>query len=218
MDKLKTKSRIAKIACSVLFVTGMSIYQPVMSATTIDYVYDDLNRVETVTRSDGPLLSYTYDEVGNITVITTSNPDSDGDGLNDVDEAALGTDPNLPDTDFDGLSDGAEVLTHDTNPLLPDTDGDGVNDGDEILAGTDPLDDLSFPIFADGDFNGDGQVNMADVIFGRKIIFGEITPTAEQLQHGDVAPLIGGVPSPNGVFNFADVLLIERKVLGEIDY
>ncbi|MEH2565037.1 hypothetical protein [Bradyrhizobium sp. AZCC 2289] len=38
-----------------------------------------------------------------------ANVDSDGDGLTDVEERALGTDPNNPDTDGDGLPDGWEV-------------------------------------------------------------------------------------------------------------
>ena len=36
-------------------------------------------------------------------------PDSDGDGLSDAEEEALGTDPNNPDTDGDGYEDGEEV-------------------------------------------------------------------------------------------------------------
>lgn len=64
--------------------------------------------------------------------------DTDGDGLSDIDEAALGTDPLNPDTDGDGLSDGDE-LRRGTNPLNPDTDGDGLTDGDEVARGTDPL-------------------------------------------------------------------------------
>jgi hypothetical protein len=36
--------------------------------------------------------------------------DSDHDGLTDTEEAVFGTDPNKPDTDGDGYSDGAEVL------------------------------------------------------------------------------------------------------------
>lgn len=36
-------------------------------------------------------------------------PDSDGDGLDDCTEAALGTDPHAADTDGDGLTDGEEV-------------------------------------------------------------------------------------------------------------
>jgi hypothetical protein len=37
------------------------------------------------------------------------DPDPDGDGLDDVDEALFGTDPGNPDTDGDGLLDGDEV-------------------------------------------------------------------------------------------------------------
>jgi hypothetical protein len=65
--------------------------------------------------------------------------DSDGDGLTDEQEQALGTDPHNRDTDGDGLEDGAEVNTHHTNPLLADSDADGLNDGFEIANGFDPL-------------------------------------------------------------------------------
>jgi hypothetical protein len=94
--------------------------------------------------------------------------DSDGDGLTDEIETALGTDPLLPDsdadgvsdsdetdfygtdaldtdTDDDGLDDAEELLTYGTNPLLDDTDDDGVSDGEEAAAGSDPLDVVSVP-------------------------------------------------------------------------
>src|SRR5690606_13389382 len=45
--------------------------------------------------------------------------------------------PNVPDSDKDGLND-LEELAIGTNPQKADTDGDGVSDGDELLAGTDP--------------------------------------------------------------------------------
>ncbi len=85
--------------------------------------------------------------------------DSDNDGLWDLDEFDLGTDPNNPDTDGDGIQDGTELgittgvadpdgggplvgtdanlfvpdadPTTTTSPLLADTDGDGLLDGDE---------------------------------------------------------------------------------------
>jgi predicted outer membrane repeat protein len=84
-------------------------------------------------------------ETVNFTPFRTQAPalcgvDTDGDGLTDGEETALGTDPLLPDTDGDGLNDGPEVTQHNTDPLLPDTDGDGLSDGDEIILHlTDPL-------------------------------------------------------------------------------
>ena len=71
--------------------------------------------------------------------------DGDLDGLLDADERALGTGVLDPDSDDDGLADGAEVHVHGTDPLDADSDGDGFGDGVEIAAGTDPLDASSFP-------------------------------------------------------------------------
>ena len=57
-------------------------------------------------------------------VMSSSDVDTDGDGLADVDELTkYWTDPNNPDTDGDGLTDGAEVLKWGTNPRKADTDG-----------------------------------------------------------------------------------------------
>ncbi len=64
--------------------------------------------------------------------------DSDGDGLTDDEERALGTDPHNPDTDGDGIGDGDEVHIYGTNPLKSDTDGDGFSDFQEIKKGYDP--------------------------------------------------------------------------------
>ncbi|MBU0645970.1 thrombospondin type 3 repeat-containing protein [Patescibacteria group bacterium] len=64
--------------------------------------------------------------------------DTDKDGLTDAEEAALGTDPNLADTDGDRLFDYEEVNTYQTDPLNMDTDGDGFFDGDEVDNGYNP--------------------------------------------------------------------------------
>jgi hypothetical protein len=65
-------------------------------------------------------------------------PDTDGDGICDVQEAALGTDPNNADSDGDGIPDGDEVRGG-TDPNDADSDGDGIPDGDEARVGTNPL-------------------------------------------------------------------------------
>jgi hypothetical protein len=78
-----------------------------------------------------------------------SNPDTDGDGLKDGAEVLTNlTNPNLVDTDGDGLSDGAEVNTHLSEPLVTDTDADGLSDGAEVNTHS------SSPITFDSD--GDG--------------------------------------------------------------
>jgi len=46
------------------------------------------------------------------------DPDDDNDGLTDLDEISLGSDPFLTDTDSDGLSDGDEVNIYFTSPVL----------------------------------------------------------------------------------------------------
>lgn len=65
--------------------------------------------------------------------------DPDRDGLSNNQELQLGTDPNNPDTDGDGLTDGQEVLTYRTDPLQKDTDGDGFGDAEEIQKEYNPL-------------------------------------------------------------------------------
>jgi len=69
-----------------------------------------------------------------------TNPDTDNDGLNDGAEVnQFGTQPKNKDTDGDTLPDGAEVNEHNTSPTNPDTDNDGTPDGIEVAAGTNPL-------------------------------------------------------------------------------
>ncbi len=112
----------------------------------------------------------------------SSAGDSDFDGLSDAEEARLGTDPNDPDTDNDGLLDGREAgpggtgtdprkrdTDNDdlpdgletsasgpgTSPVNPDTDGDGILDGVELSHTPTPTDPLNPD--TDGDGRGDGD-------------------------------------------------------------
>lgn len=71
--------------------------------------------------------------------------DDDGDGLLDIDEEDLGTDPLDADSDDDGMDDGTEVEVG-ADPLDVDTDGDGIEDGPDGL----------------GDEDDDGIINVLD--------------------------------------------------------
>jgi len=69
--------------------------------------------------------------------ISDADEDFDEDGLSNVREYELGTDPKVKDSDYDELTDGEEI-NYNTDPLKYDTDGDGVSDGDEIALGLNP--------------------------------------------------------------------------------
>ncbi len=84
------------------------------------------------------------------------NPDTDGDGLLDGEEMSSGhleigpneTDPRDSDTEGDVLGDGLEVNTYFSDPLDPDTDGDGLLDGEEVYIHG------TSPTNPDSDFDG----------------------------------------------------------------
>ncbi|MFO8051058.1 MAG: right-handed parallel beta-helix repeat-containing protein [Thermoplasmatota archaeon] len=100
-----------------------------------------------------------------IYVTSSASKDSDGDGLTDLEEMDLGTDPNDPDTDGDGLMDGLELDDSDgntTDPLDPDTDSDFLMDGEEDLNRNGRVDegetDPNNP-----DTDGDGVIDSEDL-------------------------------------------------------
>ncbi len=87
-----------------------------------------------------------------------ANPDTDNDGLADGAEVKeYGSKPRVADTDGDGLLDGDEVTKHNTLVLDQDTDDDGLIDGREITAGSDPL---------QVDTDGDGESDNDEVLYG----------------------------------------------------
>lgn len=79
--------------------------------------------------------------------------DDDKDGLLTSYEEKIGTDPENPDTDGDGLKDGDEVKKYSTNPLSKDSDNDELNDYDEVIKY------MTYPTNPDTDGDGlkDGQ-------------------------------------------------------------
>lgn len=58
--------------------------------------------------------------------------DSDGDNLTNADELTHHTTPTALDSDGDTLPDGIEVYELGTNPTLPDSDFDGIRDDEEV--------------------------------------------------------------------------------------
>ena len=181
--------------------TGLTVVDTVLTI-------GDINELFTVTTE----LDTDGDGIGNST-----DTDDDNDGLIDTDELTLGTDPLVADTDNDGLTDSEEVILT-TNPLIIDTDNDGFSDGEEVSAGSDPLDINSLPVLSDADINNNGIADMADIILAQQIILGHIELTSIHLSHGDVAPLINGIPSPDGLFTLGDLVVLKRKVIDEITF
>jgi hypothetical protein len=63
--------------------------------------------------------------------------------------------------------------------------------------------------------NRDGTVNVGDALIALRFALSLETPTQEDMEHGDVAPLdTNGQPNPDGVINVGDALVILRKALG----
>jgi hypothetical protein len=94
---------------------------------------------ETATATEAAPTSTITEQMNNDNILFGESIDTDKDGLPDVREKELGTNPAIPDTDADGLSDGDEILVWKTDPLNPDTDGDGYADGTEVRNGYSPL-------------------------------------------------------------------------------
>jgi hypothetical protein len=129
------------------------------SATGGSFVFTPelgLNTVTaTVTNLDGVEASAT----ATINVVNSLDElDDDNDGLSNAAENDYGSDVNNPDTDGDGLTDGDEVNSFGTSPILVDTDADFMPDDFEISYGLDPLDAGD----AEMDLDNDGLSNLEE--------------------------------------------------------
>jgi hypothetical protein len=94
---------------------------------------------ETATATEAAPTSTITEQINNDNILFGESVDTDKDGLPDLREKELGTNPAIMDTDADGLSDGDEILVWKTDPLNSDTDGDGYSDGTEVRNGYSPL-------------------------------------------------------------------------------
>jgi hypothetical protein len=100
--------------------------------------------------------------------------DSDADALADFYEITYGLDPEQPDTDGDGITDGYELIMLGTRADLADTDFDQMADGLEIALGFDPLvadnPDAGVPLLVPEamhvDSDGDGIIDWGEELGG----------------------------------------------------
>ena len=83
------------------------------------------------------------------------------------------------------------------------------------------------PATADGDIASwqerDGGLNIGDAVVELRCSIGALTPTAEDITHGDVAPLqevTTGVyePNPDGTISIGDAVVILRAVVGLVTW
>ena len=135
LDKLKIKT-----TCGESEITGSELNWDLTEAlgecnVDISYKLKKISKKFTIINpfADKQELSLNY-EIDN-----DSDEDLDLDGLTNKQEKEYGTNPQLSDSDMDGLDDYYEIFTSKTDPLKADTDGDGLNDFDEIELGLDPL-------------------------------------------------------------------------------
>ncbi|MCX6338947.1 MAG: lamin tail domain-containing protein, partial [Candidatus Aureabacteria bacterium] len=120
------------------------------SGAATDGFYADVNSGQSIARINPEI---DHNLLSDFQTLTIPSPhargllaDTDMDGIPDVVENEVGSDPNDVDSDDDGLRDGEElknwnftVDSWETNPALADTDGDGLDDYDEVVVyKTDP--------------------------------------------------------------------------------
>lgn len=134
--------------------------------------------------------------------------DLDSDGLTNLEEGLLGTDPFNPDSDGDGLLDGEEVNTYGTLPTNPDTDGDGISDGDEITVYN------TNPTLSDSD---DDQLSDYDELFVHNTDPNQSDSDNDGLTDGDEVNIY--TTDPNLIDTDSDGLDdYEEVTLGEDNY
>ena len=151
--------------------------------------------------------------------------DYDSDGLFDADEINLyHSDPQMPDTDGDGILDGAEIKTG-FSPLRADkklkevdVDGDGLNDAQELALGTD---------LGGADTDGDGYFDGLEVRNGFDPLSKNINKVSKKIEvdlktqklvyfFGDkkmdeffISSGVARLPTPKGEFK----ILLKRPVV-----
>ncbi len=144
-------------------IDDFAVWEEALTDTDARFLHENglyrLNAAAPLTdpdRDDDGMPDYFEDQYAflNPLLATDAAGDQDADGLTNLREYQVGSNPAVADTDGDGLPDAEEVNVTHTDPAHADTDGDGLNDGQEATHGADPL-------LADTD--GDGLTDGAEV-------------------------------------------------------
>jgi hypothetical protein len=106
----ETNHRLRKLTLSIsgawAFATPSTIPNVGTSTQSVVFTPTDTTNYNTATTSVS------------VTAVLDPSGDEDGDGLTNQQEFQLGTNPNLADTDGDGIGDGVEVNTLGTSPII----------------------------------------------------------------------------------------------------
>lgn len=150
-----------------LYIGRVRVHDVPLSPATIQANFEAEKCAFGLCDTDGDGIPDYYERLNGMDPnVNDAGGDVDNDGATNLQEYQLGTSATNPDTDGDGVQDGAEINRMDggnpapTNPLLADTDGDTLSDGVETdtgvyvsaaNTGSDPLKyDTDGDGFADG--------------------------------------------------------------------
>ena len=134
-------------------------------------------------------------------------PDTDGDTLNDGEEAAFYCEiPTFPDSDYDGLSDSDERAFM-TSSCSQDSDGDGMSDGEDAEPSA---------TLGDSDVDGDGLIYSEERVLGTDPNAfdsdGDCMGDGDEVKWSDVERDVGGVwLSPTDIDSDDDGLIDGRE-------
>ena len=153
---------------------------------------------------------YGVDNIMAEELLQTGTDDPDNDGCNNGCEQTRGSNPTVWDTDGDGLNDGQEAYTYNTDPTKADTDSDGLSDYDEVM-GT--FGEVTNP--RDGDSDNDGLNDKEELVTNPIHTDPNLADTdGDGLNdYDEVKATYGHVTDPTTAFSDADGLTDAQEVL-----